>query len=193
MELIFASSNPHKLTEIRSIMPLSFKIISMAEAGLDEDIPETGKTLAENAALKAEFVFKKLGKTCFADDSGLEVAALNNEPGVYSARYAGLPVNHQKNISTLLQNLNGITDRQARFKTVIALHTSTKVEFFEGTINGKIALETTGTNGFGYDPVFIPDGFDKTFAEMTNAEKNSISHRAVAMQKLRAFLVENKF
>lgn len=162
----------------------------MAQAGIAQDIAETGYSLEENALLKAQFVFDLTGKSCFADDSGLEVEALDNLPGVYSARYAGLPVNTEKNIEKLLKSLAVVGNRKAQFRTVIALMMPGNKEIFEGIVKGKITEEKKGTNGFGYDPVFVPDGFTKTFAEMTDSEKNKISHRAMALDRLKKYLLE---
>ncbi|WP_324288461.1 RdgB/HAM1 family non-canonical purine NTP pyrophosphatase [Pedobacter sp. SL55] len=151
------------------------------------DIPETGNTFAKNATLKSTYVFENFGLDCFADDSGLEVDALNNEPGIYSARYSGVK-NDTVNLEFLLKKMDGLTNRKARFKTVISLLKNGENYFFEGIIEGTIRTAPSGTNGFGYDPIFVPNGYDVTFAEMEMSEKNKISHRALAMQKLIAFL-----
>jgi XTP/dITP diphosphohydrolase len=188
-QLIFASNNQHKIEEVSEILePYGFKIIGLSQAGIHEDIPETAQTIEENAVLKARYIFNHYDFDCFADDTGLEVEALNNAPGVYSARYAGEQKSSEDNINKLLAELNGKTNRNARFKTVIALILNGKEYLFEGIINGRIATEKRGDKGFGYDPVFIPNGCEKTFAEMTASEKNKISHRAIAIQKLAKFL-----
>lgn len=184
MELVFASSNQNKVKEIQKVIGGKFKILSLNDIKCTEEIEETGKTFQENALIKARYVFEKYKLNCFADDSGLEVEALNNEPGVYSARYAGEPKSDDNNTQKLIRELSSKTNRKACFKTVIALVIDGKEEFFEGKINGWIALEPNGGGGFGYDPVFIPDGYDKTFAQMTLEEKNAISHRAIATKKL---------
>jgi XTP/dITP diphosphohydrolase len=188
-QLIFASNNLHKIEEVSEILkPYGFKIIGLSQAGIHEDIPETAQTIEENAVLKARYIFNHYDFDCFADDTGLEVEALDNAPGVYSARYAGEQKSSEDNINKLLAELNRKTNRNARFKTVIALMLDGKEYLFEGIINGRIATEKRGEKGFGYDPVFIPNGYEKTFAEMTASEKNKISHRAIAVQKLAKFL-----
>lgn len=191
MELIFATHNPNKVKEISLKLPSNFKIKTLDEIRLTSEIPETGKTLQENASLKSKFIFEKLSVNCFADDSGLEVFSLNNEPGVYSARYAGEPKNDEKNIDKLLKELKHKTDRSAQFRTVISLLLEGKEYLFEGAIKGSIITERRGINGFGYDPIFVPEGYDKTFAEIDISEKNVISHRAIAVQKLIDFLRKN--
>ena len=188
MELLVATSNTYKLQELRKILPESFTIYGLADIGIDEEIPETGTTFIENALLKAKYLYKKLGRDCIADDSGLEVTALNGRPGVYSARYAGPENNSNANIDKLLNELKGNTHREACFRTVIAMVLGGAEHVFEGKITGRIAEKPSGTAGFGYDPVFIPDGYKVTFAEMTPEQKNSISHRAVAVKKLKNFL-----
>lgn len=187
--LIFASNNQHKIEEVSAILkPFGFNVISLADAGIHENIPETAETIEGNASLKANYIFNHYHFDCFADDTGLEVEALNNAPGVYSARYAGEQKNSENNINKLLAELESKANRNARFKTVIALILNGKEYLFEGIINGRIATEKKGEKGFGYDPIFIPNGYEKTFAEMTSAEKNNISHRAIAVQKLADFL-----
>ncbi len=187
--LIFASNNQHKIEEVSAILkPFGFNVISLADAGIHENIPETAETIEGNASLKANYIFNHYHFDCFADDTGLEVEALNNAPGVYSARYAGEQKNSEDNINKLLAELESKANRNARFKTVIALILNGKEYLFEGIINGRIATEKKGEKGFGYDPIFIPNGYEKTFAEMTSAEKNNISHRAIAVQKLADFL-----
>lgn len=186
--IVFASANTHKLDEIRAMLPADIELLSSADIGFTEEVDETGDTFEENAELKAEALYNFSGKPCFADDSGLEVKALKKQPGVKSARYAGEPVNHQKNTELLLRNLEGKKDRSARFVTLICLKTADKTLFFEGEVRGSIASEPRGTNGFGYDPVFIPEGETRTFAEMSSEEKNAISHRKNAVMKLLDFL-----
>lgn len=170
------------------MLPADVQLLSSADIGFTEEVDETGDTFEENAELKAEALYNFSGKPCFADDSGLEVKALKKQPGVKSARYAGEPVNHQKNTELLLRNLDGKKDRSARFVTLICLKTADKTLFFEGEVKGSIATEPRGTNGFGYDPVFIPEGETRTFAEMSSEEKNAISHRKNAVNKLLDFL-----
>lgn len=186
--LVFASHNAHKVKEINQLLEGKYNVQSLAESGFTEEIEETGSTLTENALLKAISIYSKLHCDCFADDTGLEVDALGGRPGVYSARYAGEPKNDSNNIQLLLQELNGIEKRTARFKTVIALIIKGKEYLFEGVVEGRISEEMNGNNGFGYDPVFIPAGYDITFAQMTAAQKNDISHRAIAVRKLADFL-----
>lgn len=190
-EFIFATNNKHKLSEIQSLAENSFELKSLADMNCFEDIPETADTLEGNALLKAEFVYNRFGKSCFADDTGLEVEALNGQPGVYSARYAGNNHDFEANIDKLLVELAGKTNRKARFRTVIALIINNKALYFEGIVDGVITTERKGEKGFGYDPVFLPEGFDKTFAEMTLDEKNAISHRARAVSKLVEYLKSN--
>lgn len=189
MELVFASHNQNKVLEIQKIVGAKFEILSLNDISFREEIEETGKTFFENALIKAEYVSRKYMKDCFADDSGLEVVALNNEPGVFSARYAGEPKNDYSNIMMLLKKMEQIEDRRASFRTVIALKLQNQIHYFEGLIHGEITRIPIGENGFGYDPIFIPKGYNKTFAEMTLDEKSSISHRALATKKLADFLV----
>ena len=188
-KLIFATDNPNKLREIRSAVS-SHKIISLEEIGIKEEIPETGSTLHENALQKAAYIFNKTGEDCFADDTGLEIAALDKRPGVYSARYAGINCSAEDNINKVLDELDGVTNRNAVFKTVIALIIKGKEFFFEGDIDGNILTNKTGHQGFGYDPIFLPKGYEISFAEMSLGEKNNISHRAKAVKKLIHFLNE---
>ncbi|WP_284652248.1 non-canonical purine NTP diphosphatase [Flavobacterium terrisoli] len=188
MELVFASNNQNKIKEIQLLLPASIRILSLEDIGCFEDIPETADAIEGNAILKANHVTEKFGYNCFADDSGLEVDALNGEPGVYSARYAGKQRNDNDNMDKLLANLDGETNRKANFKTVICLNLNGNQHLFTGIINGKIIEEKIGTNGFGYDPVFVADGYDKTFAELTIAEKSAISHRGLAVKQLVNFL-----
>lgn len=187
IELVFATNNAHKLEEVQAVIGHQFRIRSLADIGCKEDIPETGDTFEANAAQKSTYLYDNYGYNCFADDSGLEVEALNNEPGVYSARYSGTR-DMEKNIDLLLSRLGDHPNRQARFRTVISLRIGNEEHFFEGNVEGKIGYERRGTGGFGYDPLFTPIGYDRTFAEMTAAEKNAISHRSIAVSKLAAFL-----
>lgn len=168
----------------------SFQIESMRSLGINEDIPEDQQTLEGNALQKARFLYDRTGESCFADDTGLEVDALNGAPGVYSARYAGEAKNSLDNMALLLKNMSGIQNRKARFRTVIALILDGKEYLFEGIVNGTIAEEPRGTAGFGYDPLFVPDGYSTTFAEMDSEAKNAISHRGRAVEKLAAFLLK---
>lgn len=186
--LVIATNNRHKLEEIRSMTGDAFHFKTLEEIGCTEDIPETANTFYGNASLKSFHVFNTYGLNCFADDSGLEVEALNGEPGVYSARYAGEQGNHEANIDLLLQRMEGQTNRRANFRTVISLVIDGEEHFFEGTVYGTLRGERSGSKGFGYDPVFQPDGHDITFAEMDPEQKNAISHRGIAMQKLVTFL-----
>lgn len=190
MKIIFATHNPNKKKEIDQLFE-HIDIIGLSDLNFNEEIPETGETLEENAAIKAHTIFQKFNTNCFADDTGLEVNALNGAPGVYSARYAGLPSNAQKNINKLLEALKNKKDRSAQFRTVIHLILNEKTHVFEGVCKGRIATNLCGSDGFGYDPVFIPDGYNITFAEMTLEEKNKISHRGLAIQKLITFLNNN--
>ncbi len=192
MQLVFATNNLHKISEVKVLLPSSVKLLSLTDINCDKEIPETAETIEGNALLKAQFVFNNYRVNCFADDSGLEVETLNGAPGVYSARYAGEPKNDLKNIEKLLSELKGKNNRKARFKTVIALILNEKEYCFEGIVNGRITTEMTGTNGFGYDPVFIPDGYSQTFGQMSLSDKNSISHRAMAVKKLVEFLYKHQ-
>jgi len=188
MKLVFATNNKHKLEEVSAILPDSIKLVSLADIDCYDDIPETAETLEGNALQKAMYVKDHFGLDCFADDTGLEVEALNNAPGVYSARYAGPEHDAEANMEKMIRELKGKENRNARFRTVIALLLDGKEYYFEGIINGIIIDEKRGDAGFGYDPIFIPSGYDQTFAEMGNELKNKISHRALAVQKLAAFL-----
>jgi XTP/dITP diphosphohydrolase len=190
MELVFATNNSHKIKEISALIDRRFHIIGLYDVGIEEEIPEDAYTLAENALFKARYVHVKTGMNVFADDTGLEVDALNGAPGVFSARYAGPGKSPDDNIVKLLKQLEGISLRTARFRTVIALIYNNREYMFEGTVNGEIINERRGKEGFGYDPVFRPEGYVKTFAELPLAEKNQISHRANATRKLVAFLSE---
>lgn len=188
MQLIFATNNQNKVNEIKKVVADSIDIITMKEAGIDKDIPEPYDTLQENASTKSRTIFKLTGKDCFSEDTGLEVTALNGAPGVKSARYAGEPADSEKNIDKLLNELKDKDDKSAQFRTVISLLLDGKEYFFEGICKGNIIAERRGTEGFGYDPIFIPEGNKKTFAEMTMDEKNKFSHRKKATQKLIDFL-----
>jgi XTP/dITP diphosphohydrolase len=187
-ELIFATNNLHKLAEIQHIIGESFNLKSLQQIGCFDDIPETAPTLEGNALLKAQYIFERYGKNCFADDTGLEVEALDGRPGVYSARYASDGHDFEANIDKILYELEGIKNRKARFRTVIALFLNSKIHYFEGIVNGEIITKRKGSKGFGYDPVFLPFGHEHTFAEMPLSEKNKISHRALAVNKLVDFL-----
>lgn len=189
MKIVFATNNLHKLEEIRKISEGQLEILSLSDINCHDDIPETGDTLQENALIKARFVKEKYDLDCFADDTGLEVEALNNAPGIYSSRYAGEDGNSENNMRKLLHDLNNIENRSARFRTVIALILHNEEHFFEGEIGGEIITIKKGTNGFGYDPIFKPNGYDKTFGELSNEIKNRLSHRAIATQKLVSFLL----
>lgn len=191
-KLLFASSNTHKIAEISALVQdLNIEILGLADLGVTEDILENGKTLVDNAIIKARYLYDRFGINCFADDTGLAVAALNGAPGVYSARYAGEPKNDQANVAKLLQELETVENRTAQFTTVICYIDQGTVHTFEGSVKGRIALHPEGQEGFGYDPVFIPDDYAITFAQMPSATKNTMSHRARAMTKFLAFLAEN--
>ena len=199
-KIVFATNNKHKLSEIRQIMGNRMQVLSLNDINCDVDIPETGNTLEENAMQKAQYVYDHYNLSCFADDTGLEVEALNGEPGVHSARYAeGTDHDSEANMAKLLRNLEGKDNRKARFRTVIALiqkqdvcpcgcTSIKKVNRFEGIVDGSIATEKHGTAGFGYDPIFVPEGYDKSFAELGESIKNGISHRARAVAKLAEYL-----
>ena len=187
-KLIFATHNEHKLEEVSAMLKKNINVLGLRELQFFEDIPETADTLQGNALQKAQFVKDNLGYDCFADDTGLEVDALNGAPGVFSARYAGEPSNSERNIDKLLDVLKDSNNRTAQFRTVIALLQDVDVHYFEGIIRGKITTERHGTGGFGYDAVFVPEGYNKTFAELSQEEKNAISHRGLAVQKLVEFL-----
>jgi XTP/dITP diphosphohydrolase len=188
LELIFATNNQHKVQEIQAVVGSQFRIITMAAAGIDIDIPEPHNTLEKNALEKSKTIYRLTGKWTFGEDTGLEVNALGGEPGVKSARYAGEEKAFDKNIEKLLKNLEGLEDRKAQFRTVISLIFKGTEYFFEGNCKGNITRAARGTNGFGYDPVFIPDGSDKTFGEMTLQEKSKFSHRRKATDQLVLFL-----
>lgn len=188
MKLVFASNNKNKIKEVQKLLPANIQILSLEDIGCTEDIEETANTIEGNAILKADHVTSNYGYDCFADDSGLEVDVLNGAPGVYSARYSGEDHNDNKNISKLLHILEGETNRKANFKTVIALNINRKQYLFTGLAHGVIIKKRKGDQGFGYDPVFLPNGFSKTFAEMSLEEKSKISHRAKATLQLIQFL-----
>ncbi len=186
--IVIATNNLHKVVEIKSLLGNQFNLLTLDEIGFDDDIEETGITFEENALIKARAIHEKFQINCFADDSGLEIEALNFEPGVFSARYSGEPVDHARNIQKVLKNLEGISNRKARFRTCIALILDGKEYLFNGIINGTIRLECSGNNGFGYDPIFEPEGYSNTFAEMNLEMKSKISHRGKAIAQLVEFL-----
>jgi XTP/dITP diphosphohydrolase len=188
MKIIFATNNQHKIEEIRSALPQNFSIITLKEAGIDIEIPEPYDTLQDNASEKARTIYNLTKTNCFSEDTGLEVYSINNEPGVHSARYAGEEKSFDKNIYKLLYKLDNLNERKARFRTVICLMLNDKEYFFEGICEGEIINERRGNQGFGYDPVFIPTGSGKTFAQMSIEEKNLFSHRKKATDKLVTFL-----
>ena len=188
LNLVFATNNEHKLTEVRDIVDGSFRVLSLKEIGCFDDIPETADTLEGNALLKAKYLKQKYGYDCFADDTGLEIKALNNAPGVYSARYAGEAKDSKANIRKVLEELQSQTDRSAHFRTVIALIIGNDKYFLEGIVEGSIIGEARGEAGFGYDPIFVPKGYTDTFAELGAEEKNKISHRAEAIKKLKQLI-----
>lgn len=189
MKLVFATNNKHKLDEVRKITAQhNIEVVSLADIHCHDEIPETADTLEGNALQKAQYIQDKFGLDCFADDTGLEVEALDNAPGVYSARYAGPGHDSEANMQKLLQEMEGKTNRKARFRTVIALIIGDKQYCFSGIINGTITTEKKGENGFGYDPIFIPEGYEQTFAELGDFVKNKISHRAKAVEQLDHFL-----
>ena len=184
MKIVFATNNAHKLSEVKAVLGEDFELVTLKEVGIVEDIPETGETLDENASIKARYVYERTGLDCFADDTGLEVEALNGAPGVRSARYATDGHDFAANNRKLLSELEGVTNRKARFRTVISLIRSGVERHVEGIVNGHIATKESGCEGFGYDPLFVPDGKSVTFAEMTAEEKNRISHRGRAVAEL---------
>ncbi len=186
--LVFVTNNEHKLEEVRAILGSSFDILSLKDIGCFEDIPETADTLEGNALLKAKYVAEKYHIDCFADDTGLEIDALDGAPGVYSARFAGEGHNAEKNMQKVLRLMENESDRNACFRTVIALIRAGEVLYFEGKICGRILRQPTGNGGFGYDPIFVPEGYDKSFAELPAEKKNSISHRGLAVKKLINYL-----
>ncbi len=190
MKLVFATNNQHKLSEIQNMLGNEFEVLSLADINCQDEIPEDHETLEENASQKAYHIYEKYGVNCFADDTGLEVTSLNNEPGVYSARYAGSARSSEDNMNKVLKNLEGVEDRTARFRTVISLVIDGKETQFEGIVEGDILLEEKGKDGFGYDPIFQPNSYDISFAEMALSEKNKISHRGNAVRKLVEYLLK---
>ena len=187
-EIIFATNNAHKLAEVQAVLGDGFRLVTAAEAGITEEIPENGDTLAENASQKSHYIHKRLGADCFADDTGLEVDALGGAPGVHSARYATDGHDFAANNRLLLKNMDGLSDRRARFRTVISLILDGREYMFEGRVEGRIAEAESGQSGFGYDPLFVPEGSNVSFAEMSAEEKNAISHRGRAVRRLAEFL-----
>ena len=190
MELIIASQNQNKLVEFKKILGDKINLFSLSDIGLNQEIPENEKTIKKNAMFKAKFVNTQTGKNVFADDTGLEIDSLNGEPGVYSARYSGLDRNSDKNIELVLRKLKNKANRNSRFKTIISLIIDGKSVNFEGVVEGKITEEKRGSNGFGYDPIFQPNGYASTFGEMSLKEKNKISHRSIAINKMVQYLKE---
>ena len=188
MKLVFATNNLNKLAEVQKMLPNSIELLSLKDINCFDEIDETETTLEGNAKLKADYITTKFGYNCFADDTGLEVESLDNKPGVYSARYAGLENNSGKNMQKLLSELKDKINRKAQFRTAICLNLNNKQFIFEGICKGEITTEKQGKKGFGYDPIFKPNGFNNSFAEMTSEEKNTISHRGIAIQKLVSFL-----
>ena len=191
MKLVFATNNKHKLQEVRDIVGDRVEVLSLADIGCYDDIPETADTLQGNALIKARHIYEKYGFDCFADDTGLEVEALDGAPGVYSARYAGEECDSEANMRKLLENLTGKTNRNAQFRTVIALIINGEEMLFNGIVKGTIATEKKGDSGFGYDPIFVPEGHSASFAQMGSEMKNSMSHRFRATQQLSDYLKEN--
>lgn len=188
MEIVFATNNAHKLREVQAVLGDGFTLSTTRDCGITEEIPEEQETLEGNASQKARYIHDRTGRNCFADDTGLEVAALGGAPGVHSARYATDGHDFAANNRLLLKNLEGVTDRRARFRTVISLILDGEEHLFEGIVEGRILDHETGHEGFGFDPLFVPDGYDRTFAEMTTEEKNAVSHRARAVRKLADYL-----
>ena len=191
MKLVFATNNRHKLDEVRAIVGDKVEVLSLNDIGCHDDIPETADTLQGNALIKARYIYEKFGVDCFADDTGLEVEALDGAPGVYSARYAGEECDSEANMQKLLHNLTGKSNRNAQFRTVIALIIKGEEKLFNGIVKGTITEEKRGDSGFGYDPVFVPEGFSESFAQMSGDMKNSISHRYRATRELSNYLKEN--
>lgn len=188
MKIVFATNNAHKLSEVEAVLGPRFTLLTPRDCGITEEIPEEQPTLEGNASQKAHYLFERTGLDCFADDTGLEVAALGGAPGVHSARYATDGHDFEANNRLLLENLRGRSNRRARFRTVISLILGGEEHLFEGVVEGRIVERETGHEGFGYDPLFVPDGCDKTFAQMTTEEKNALSHRGRAVRKLAAYL-----
>ena len=192
MKIVFATNNAHKLAEVRAVLGEGYELVTLQEVGITEDIPETGSTLDQNASQKAWYVYNRTGLDCFADDTGLEVEALNGAPGVHSARYATDGHDFKANNRKLLGELDGVENRKARFRTVISLIVGGSEQQVEGIVNGHITTQEAGVEGFGYDPLFIPDGHNLTFAEMSADEKNAISHRGRAVEALQQLLLKDK-
>lgn len=192
MKIIFATNNAHKLSEVQAVLGEGFGLVTPRMCGIEEDIPETASTLEGNASQKSHYLYERTGLDCFADDTGLEVEALGGEPGVHSARYATDGHDFAANNRLLLKNLEGVENRRARFRTVISLIERGEEHLFEGIVEGHIIDHESGSEGFGYDPLFVPEGFDRTFAEMTAEEKNAVSHRGRAVRKLVAYLHEKQ-
>ena len=190
MKLVFATNNTHKLEEVQAMISGLIDLKSLNDIGCFTEIPETGMTLEENSGQKSQFIYDRYQLNCFGDDSGLEIESLNNEPGVYSASYSGIR-DAEANLQLVLKKLDGSTNRKARFRTVISLIIEGSEYLFDGTINGEITIEKSGIKGFGYDPIFKPDGYNLTFAEMSADQKNAISHRAIALKKMITFLKAN--
>ncbi len=188
MKIVFATNNAHKLAEVQAVLGEGYTLLTPRDCGVTEEIPETQQTLEGNASQKARYLYERTGLDCFADDTGLEVAALGGAPGVHSARYATDGHDFAANNRLLLANLEGAVDRRARFRTVVSLILSGREQLFEGIVEGRIVERETGHEGFGYDPLFVPEGSDRTFAQMTAAEKNAVSHRARAVRKLAEYL-----
>ncbi len=192
MKIIFATNNAHKLSEVQAVLGEGFELVTPRMCGVEEEIPETAETLEGNASQKSHYLYDRTGLDCFADDTGLEVEALGGEPGVHSARYATDGHDFAANNRLLLKNLEGKENRRARFRTVISLIEGGEEHLFEGIVEGRIIDHESGEEGFGYDPLFVPEGFDRTFAEMTAEEKNAVSHRGRAVRKLVAYLHEKQ-
>ena len=192
-ELVFATSNKGKYNEVKKMMPRNINLLSLNDLNFIGDIQETGKTLKQNAKIKSDFIFNKFGINCFADDSGLEIDSLNGMPGIYSARFAGKTCNSNDNIEKVWKLLTGYKNTDAKFKSILSLNIDGKTFFFEGKINGKIIFNKRGINGFGYDSIFVPNGYNKTFAELNSVEKNEISHRSEAFKRLIIFLDKQKY
>jgi len=188
MKLVFATNNRNKLKEIQSILGNTINLISLKDIGCNVDIPETGSTLEENARIKSYYIYQHYGLNCFADDTGFEIDVLNGDPGVYSARYAGEDKDSKDNMEKVLQKLEGLKNRKSQFRTIISLWLNGEEKLFEGIVRGTVLTEKHGDNGFGYDPIFMPEGFKCSFAEMSLNKKNAISHRGIAVRKLTTFL-----
>ena len=192
-ELVFATSNKGKYNEVKKMMPRNINLLSLNDLNFIGDIKETGKTLKQNAKIKSDFIFNNFGINCFADDSGLEIDSLNGMPGIYSARFAGKTCNSNDNIEKVWKLLTGYKNTDAKFKSILSLNIDGKTFFFKGKIDGKIIFNKRGTNGFGYDSIFVPNGYNKTFAELNSVEKNEISHRSEAFKRLIIFLDKQKY